>query len=287
MSRFGSASAFVQALEARFKRLEGLVTEKRQVLAIQRFLARVLAVRPDVILKGGMGLKLRNPAARATKDLDLRCDGDREANTRMLQEAARLALDEDFMTFSVVFSKPLENVAGHRFRAECQIAARPFSVFDVDVVGPEPLVGEIDLVVGASWLDFAGVPTPSFRVYPIASQIAEKVHALTLPRSGMNTRVKDLPDIALLASLDSAVLESRTLRSALETTFAHRRTHSLPLALPAPPAEWQGAYAEICRVNGLRWRSLADLTSAVFAFINPVLASTAEGTWSLETWVWR
>ena len=47
-----------------------------------------------------------------------------------------------------------------------------------------------------------------------------------------NTRVKDLPDIALLATIQP--LEARRLRAALERTFEFRATHPLPASLPDP-----------------------------------------------------
>jgi hypothetical protein len=64
------------------------------------------------------------------------------------------------------------------------------------------------------------------RLYPIETHIAEKLHAYTMPRTRPNTRVKDLPDMALLATAEP--LEAARLRAALERTFAFRATHPLP-----------------------------------------------------------
>lgn len=47
---------------------------------------------------------------------------------------------------------------------------------------------------------FAGIAPPTLRLYPIESHIAEKLHAYTMPRSRPNSRMKDLPDLALLAT---------------------------------------------------------------------------------------
>jgi Nucleotidyl transferase AbiEii toxin, Type IV TA system len=74
------------------------------------------------------------------------------------------------------------------------------------------------------------------RLYPIETHIAEKLHAYTMPRTRPNTRVKDLPDLALLATTEP--LEAARLRAALERTFAFRATHPLPTSLPNPPANW-------------------------------------------------
>jgi len=64
--------------------------------------------------------------------------------------------------------------------------------------------------------------------YPIETHIAEKLHAYTRPptRAGReNSRVRDLPDLALLAS--TRAIEAVGLRSALATTFAFRATHAV------------------------------------------------------------
>ncbi|WP_414654065.1 nucleotidyl transferase AbiEii/AbiGii toxin family protein [Hyalangium sp.] len=63
--------------------------------------------------------------------------------------------------------------------------------------------------------------------------MAEKLHAYTMPRSRPNSRVKDLPDIALLASAQP--LKATHLRDAIEQTFRFRGTHELPVMFPEPP----------------------------------------------------
>lgn len=75
------------------------------------------------------------------------------------------------------------------------------------------------------------------------SHIAEKLHACTLPRARPNTRVKDLPDLALLATAQPIAVER--LRSALKQTFAFRNT--LPARLPEPLATWTTACAAMLR----------------------------------------
>jgi hypothetical protein len=284
VSRYATAAAFRQALEERLRGLDGPIDPKRQFLAIQRLLVRICASRPDVVLKGGLALKLRDGRARATKDLDLRIEGDGSAHGQVLVEAALRTLD-DFLSFNVRLTKPLEQVRGHRFRAECLLGGRPFSTFEVDLAPPEPLVGSIDMVSGVDWLSFVGVPTPVFPVYPLASQIAEKLHAMTLPRSRPNTRVKDLPDLALLARL-SDDLGSETLLEAIRLTFEHRRTHPIPGLVPKPPEEWRATYARLVEMHSMDWTSLDDVILAVERFLNPILAGRRSGRWSARHWSW-
>jgi hypothetical protein len=99
-----------------------------------------------------------------------------------------------------------------------------------------------------------------------------------------NTRIKDLPDIALLAT--TRPLEAVRLRSALERTFEFRATHSIPSSLPYPPANWSIPYREMARANELAWTTLEQLTTAVTGFINPLLDDSG-GIWRPVEWKWQ
>ena len=95
-------------------------------------------------------------------------------------------------------------------------------------------------------------------------QFAEKVHAYTLPRTGANSRVKDLVDLALL--IRSGGLEKRRILDALHLTFERRGTHNLPVALVPPPVDWQipfSTLAEEC--------DLPTEVAAVFATVQQFL----------------
>ncbi|MFW5877354.1 MAG: nucleotidyl transferase AbiEii/AbiGii toxin family protein [Myxococcota bacterium] len=65
-----------------------------------------------------------------------------------------------------------------------------------------------------------------------------------------NSRVQDLPDLALIATAGS--VEASRLRAAIEQTFGFRRTHDAPHHLPAPPATWEGPHAAIAKEDQLR-----------------------------------
>src|SRR5207244_2832156 len=141
-----------------------------------------------------------------------------------LQEAARRELD-DHLTFEVgpdadhpEIRNPGMLYDGLRFRAERRLAGKLFGQpFGVDVAFGDPLIGEPDIVVAENSLAFAGIQPPTLRLYPIETHIAEKLHAYTLPRPRPNTRVKDLPDVALLAGVRE--IERARLRRAIEQTF--------------------------------------------------------------------
>ena len=292
---YSSPEAFKQALERRLRLANEIGAEfarKRQLLVFDRFLARLVATLDDATtLKGGLVLELRLRRARATKDVDLRMVGAPNDTLAKLQEAARLDLG-DFMTFEI---RPDEDhpelrndgmqYDGFRFRAECRLAGKLYGqAFGVDVAFGDPMIGDPDLLVAEDILGFAGITPPTLRLYPLETHIAEKLHAYTMPRSRPNTRVKDLPDIALLST--ARAIEANRLRAALEQTFTFRRTHALPARLPDPMATWETPYAAMARENQLAWTTLDDVTNAAKAFLDPVLASELDTVWNPGTRTW-
>lgn len=86
-----------------------------------------------------------------------------------------------------------------------------------------------------------GVAPPTIGLIAIETHIAEKLHAYTMPRVRVNTRVRGLPDIALLAT--ARALDAARLIAALEQTFTSRATHTLPDKFPDPVLEWGGQAA--------------------------------------------
>jgi hypothetical protein len=291
---YSSPPAFKAALEQRLKATskDGVdFARRRQLVVFDRFLARVsAALGNSVLLKGGLVLELRLERARTTKDVDLRVTGSPDKLLANLQQAGRQDLG-DFMTFEVnpdAEHPTIENdgmqYEGLRFRAECRLAGKLYGQrFGVDVAFGDPIFGEPDVVTADDVLDFAGIAPPVLRLYPIETHIAEKLHAYTMPRKRPNTRVKDLPDIALLAGIQS--LQAERLREALEQTFKHRATHPLPQALPDPPTSWSTSYQAMARENELAWPTLEQLTVVVATFLNPVLAGT-NGVWHPVGWNW-
>ncbi|TXD37969.1 nucleotidyl transferase AbiEii/AbiGii toxin family protein [Lujinxingia vulgaris] len=253
---YTSPAAFKQALEQRLKQRPDLARQ-RQLLIFDRFLARVAGVLGEaVILKGGLALELRLQHARTTRDVDLRVAGSPDQVLKSLRDAGRLDLG-DFLTFAVARdtrSSVIQNdgtrYEGIRFRAECRLAGKIYgSPFGVDVAFGDPIYGEPQSLRAKDVLYFAGIQSPTLRVYPVESHLAEKLHAYTMPRPHPNSRVKDLPDIALLAT--AGPLSAGDLATALDQTFNFRSTHLLPTELPQPPELWVAPYAAMARKNQL------------------------------------
>lgn len=293
--RYSSPEAFKQALEQRLRQQSRgtPLSRKRQLLVFERFLARIVHVFEDAVtLKGGLALELRLARARTTKDIDLRLTDTRGDLLARLQQAGRVDLQE-FMSFEAQPDREhpeLTNEAlkyeGLRFRVECKLAGKLYGQpFGVDIVVGEPMAGEPDVVTTDDVLAFAGVAPPTLRLYPIETHIAEKLHAYTLPRPRPNTRVKDLPDLALLAGYGS--LESDRLRAALEQTFTFRATHPLPSSFPDPLAAWAAPYAAMAKEDELPWPTLDDVTRAACDFLEPVLSGQVGPTWDPDHWSWR
>lgn len=293
---FASPQAFKQSLEQRLRAASRVGTElarKRQLLVFSRFLARVATVMgEDAVLKGGLVLELRLERARTTKDVDLRLSGSSVDVLRSLQEVGRRNLG-DYMTFEVVPDADHPEIQndgmlydGLRFRAECKLAGKIYGQpFGVDVAFGDPMLGEPEVVVAEDALSFAGIAPPELRLYPVETHIAEKLHAYTMPRPRPNSRVKDLPDLALLAT--TRRIDAHRLRAALVQTFDFRKTHALPMALPTPAEAWRAPYAAMAREDGLPWGTLDDVTRAAARFLDPVLRGERAGTWAPNTWTWQ
>ena len=293
---YSSPQAFKQALEQRlraFAKTGAELARKRQLLVFDRVLARIVAVLGDAAtLKGGLALELRLERARTTKDVDLRVMGSSDNILAKLQEAARRDLG-DFLTFEVGPDEDHPEIqndgmpyAGLRFRAQCKLAGKLYGQpFGVDVGFGDPILGEPEVVVAADTLAFAGIAPPRLRLYPLETHIAEKLHAYTMPRPRPNSRVKDLPDIALLASAKS--IDAKRLRDAFEQTFTFRKTHVLPSALPAPLPAWATPYAAMAREDQLAWPTLPEVTRAAQVFLDPILAGGLDATWKPEDWRWQ
>lgn len=287
--RYKTPAAFKVALEDRLKRRAAqrgvMLNRVRQRFVMERFLARVVEVLgPVATLKGGIALELRLANARSTKDIDLRVVGDPERVLARLQEAAALA-PGDHLVFRVEpnAEHPIIEAGvyeGRRFSVAVTLAGQVYGTrFGVDVGIADPIHDTPDELIGEDYLDFVGIGPVRVAAYPVETHIAEKLHAYTQPplRPGReNSRVRDLPDLGLLAG--TRALTAQEIRAALVKTFSFRGSHSVPENVPAPPESWAPRYVALAEENGLPWATLAEAHAEVVAFLGPVLSGT-EGTW--------
>lgn len=262
---FSSDTAFRQALESRLMNVSR--TEKvdlqrlRRQVAFDRFLCRLFhAPAVPWALKGGYAMELRLATSRTTRDIDLtfrqRLAGGEKARNRrimeMIQEAAAIDLGDCFV---FLVGEPLRELdgapyGGERFPVEARMDGRLFIRFHLDVGVGDVVLEPMEIVHGRDWLQFAGIPEVAFPVIPCEQHFAEKYHAYTRPRGEReNSRVRDLVDMLLLIH-DGRLDRART-REALRRTFERCGTHSIPAAVPPPPASWVEAFNALAKTCGL------------------------------------
>ena len=207
-----------------------------------------------------------------------------------MRDAGRLDLS-DFLGFEVERGRPSTEDddtpwSEHHFRIVPQLAGRAYArPFGVELSFDTPSVGAPELVTGDDVLDFAGITPPTLRLYPIGAHVAETFHAYTLPRARPHANLRDLPELALLASAQS--LDARSLREALQRTFELRDTHPLPDHVPDPPAAWLHHYEAFARAERLPWAELDAVSEAVHRFLDPVLGGDFDATWDPEAWTFQ
>ena len=251
---YTTAGAFRRALEERLKRAS--LTEQidlnrlRRQVAFDRLLARLFREESAPwVLKGGYALELRFKAARSTVDIDLTLQrvaeaapagGDmNQAVREMLQSVAAVPLGDwfEFLIGQPVMDLTAAPYGGARFPVEARMDGRIFARFHLDAGFGDVVMQPVETMVCRDWLGFAGIEASRVRMIAREQQLAEKIHAYTLPRNAANSRVKDLVDLALL--IRSGGLDKQRVLDALRLTFERRGTHDLPAGLVPPPADWQ------------------------------------------------
>jgi predicted nucleotidyltransferase component of viral defense system len=258
------------------------------VVAIDRLLVRLLsAASGEWVVKGGYANQLRRPdAARFTEDLDLRVDATIEAAPVLL--ASALAVDAgDDLDYGVVAAPSVLDGppgGGLRFVVVARLAGTEFVRFKVDLSAADAVVGPPESCRSDPVLERLGFAPSRFPVYPVDQHVAEKLHALTLPRELENTRARDLVDLAWFIRHFS--FRSDALAAACAATFLRRATHSWPPEIAQPPASWARPYAAWRAELDLPDPTPEDAAASVRRFLEPVAAGTASLAWDPGTQGW-
>jgi hypothetical protein len=285
-----SAQAFRMSLEDRLRAVSAGSGEPlarlRKTVAFDRLLARIAASDPSGwVLKGGFALQVRYQlASRATKDLDLLLRQAGEDAEAGLRRATRVDL-ADWFEFEIARSTPLPGESATRFPVTSRLDGRVFETFHVDVGVGDPVTAPTELVSVTSLLDFAGLPRTMFPSYPATQQLAEKLHAMTVPRAAPNSRVKDLVDVVLIAGRER--IDRHALSSAIEATFRARGTHLPTAGVPSPPAAWGPAYRRLASEVGLASTALGDGYQVAQALFEPLMRGASASAWNPETRCWE
>ena len=251
------------------------------VVAIDRLLVRLLAAAPGGwVVKGGYANQLRRPGdARLTEDLDLKIEAAIETAPELLASGFAIDLADDFSYEVAAPPGALEGPPGGglRFVVVARLAGTELVRFKVDVSAADVVVGELESYLSDPVVKRLGFERARFPVYPINQHVAEKLHALTLPRAVENTRARDLVDLAWF--IRHFTFRSEALATACAATFERRATHAWPPVIDVPPESWTRPYRAWRAELHLAEPTAAAAASSVRSFLRPVFAGRPELTW--------
>jgi predicted nucleotidyltransferase component of viral defense system len=259
------------------------------VVAIDRLLVRLLqAERGQWVVKGGYANQLRRPGdARFTEDLDLKIDAAIETAPELLASGFAVDLGDDFGYDVASPPAPLDGPPGGglRFVVVARLAGTELVRFKVDVSAADVVVGDFESYFSDPVLERLGFGRSRFPVYPVNQHVAEKLHALTLPRAVENTRARDLVD--LLWFVRHFTFRSDALAIACIATFERRSTHSWPPVIDVPPDSWTRPYGVWRAELDLAEPSPAAAASALRSFLEPVYFGVAGRSWDPAAQEWQ
>lgn len=271
-------AGFREQLLARLRnyaRERGISVQRvQQRVAFERLLAR-LSGTGEWVLKGGFALELRYGwESRPTRDIDLRTMVEPQTALAHLRTAIVRSRVTDHFAFDLMeVGTEMQGAPGGsiRVRVVARVAGATFADFHIDLSSGDALVGTPDLLSGSDLLDFAGIEPIRFPAYPVVQQLAEKLHAYTLPRREQNTRIKDFVDLVAIPAIET--IRADALLASLRATFDTRATHGLPEALAEPPTAWSAPFARLVAESPLAGGvDLREAYVRAARFWNPVLS---------------
>lgn len=257
--------------------------------ALERFLYRLSqsSYCERFVLKGALLFSVWSQQPhRATRDIDLLGFGDNslEGLKLVFQDICDIEVLPDGLEFHALSVdcqriKPDQEYEGVRINLLgnlIQTRTRISLQIDVgfgDAVTPAPIALQFPTI-----LNF---PTPIISTYPRETVIAEKFQAIVM--LGMaNSRMKDFYDLWFLAT--NFEYEGKILVSALQTTFARRKTSipaSVPLALTTEFTEdrrkltqWQ-AFLKKAKLD-TQGQSFDKIVDLIGSFLMPLCFAVAE-----------
>jgi hypothetical protein len=233
----------------------------------------------------------RVPDARRTIDIDLYRQGyDKDQSLAELTELAAVDLG-DFFGFAYRSHRVIgggdgqPNVDGYHVVFDATLGLKALQPLQVDLAAPIFPVASPVVIQPANRLPLPKLAVFPYRLYPVASQVADKVSAtISEYRGRPSSREKDLVDLVVLALTQT--LSAADLRDALGAE-ARLRNLVLPRAFTVPPA-WGGGYARLAAETGpaAGYLTIEAAMTLMRRFIDPVLAGTAIGVWNPSTLEW-
>lgn len=291
---YGSPAAFRRALTDRLKAMakEGRWTlpQLQRQIAYDRLLERLYLVDDDWIVKGAIALLARDIGVRATIDIDVYREAEREVAEGDLRAATATDIG-DWFRFTVGPAAGLSDGArGMRFPVTAYVGETVWAEFHVDLVGTDlRMTGEPDLVPPLARVAIPDVEQHGYRVYPLVDHIADKIAAILEchgeAKEYPSTRYKDLVD--LVAIVREASVEAEAAVAALRSE-ANRRSIALTARFDVPDRGfWEPGYANAARRSLLPVaHTLDEALAIVRPFIDPLLDGSANGTWDRASGRW-
>lgn len=295
--RYSSPAAFrpalKQALQDHARSSGRLFEELQREFLLQRFLARVFHQdATQWVLKGGIGLLIRLPSARFSRDLDLfnRETGVQDAVAELKRCAAITGLDP----FTFQLSPPrlmTGGVAGVTVTVQAFLGTALYGSFPIDLSTNLDPLGRIDVLTPEPVITVADVSAPPpIQIYPLPDQIADKVCAMYTRYGTLlspSSRYHDLVHLVLITSnfqIDAGELNPSLTRQSVI------RGMELPSELESPAPSWTSGYpraAAQARSMGDELRTLPAALDAVGRCLNPVLSgAVSTGVWQPQLSAW-
>jgi len=269
-------------------------SELLQYFAMERFLYRLSKSRfaDNFVLKGALMLTVwEAPLTRPTMDIDLlgRIENSIDTITKVTMEICQQEVEPDGIVFdgtNIDAERIAENADYEgirvRFRGSLDTAR---IVMQLDI-GFGDIV--IPLAEPTNYPTLLDLPAPRLRGYSRESTIAEKFEAM-VKLGIVNSRMKDFFDIWLMSRQFD--FEGPLLAEAISKTFSTRGTNiqSEPIALTdsfakdtAKAGQWRGFVRKNRLVDVPQ--NLAEVVSAIAAFLKPIAKELAVGRVLEATW---
>ncbi|WP_342802101.1 nucleotidyl transferase AbiEii/AbiGii toxin family protein [Nocardia sp. No.11] len=271
-------------------------TVKRRFV-MSRFLVRVFTADPDRwILKGGVGMMVRLPESRYSRDIDLLTvpqDRDSDPITQLRIAVRDNHLDQ--FRFELSEPLPLSNGKGSTVTVRALLGGKQFDAFSIDIVDARrELIGAIEHQPAPRLIDNDDFPGQArIALYPLADQIADKICAC-FERFGAggtsSGRYRDLVDLLLVSMYLPIDLE--TTVAAVEAERAMRRIPSLPRTMQAPGPDWAVQWSKTAKKSPLAAEhhdleaALATARTCYDRILISVPAAATPHRWSPERRIW-
>jgi hypothetical protein len=290
---YATAAAFRQALTDKLRELaktsKWTLQQLRRQIAYDRLLERLYLVDEGWIVKGATALLAREIGVRATLDVDVYREADRQLAEAELRSAADKDLG-DWFRFEVGGARPMNGgTKAVRFPVVTYVGNTVWTEFPIDVVGPGiTMTGHPEDVPPLARVLMPGFAQRGYRAYPLVDHVADKSVA-TFQRYGdteaPSTRYRDLVD--LVAIVTEASIEATSQLKALESE-ARRRRVALPGTFDVPDrALWEPGYRASAKNSLLTIATtLDDALAIVRRFTDPLFNRNAIGHWDPKAQNW-